>query len=153
MWPFSTSTTIPSGMRRRSVTSTLRSLPSGLTESRRPPLASMKYTRPLLLADALVSFGADDIKFLSVCVHPIGERESRPSVLRRASQGEQSEQEPVALFGEVVDRVAAGFSQDALGDLLFQLGCELGIAEVLPPCGHRTRKMLHEVMDTSLATA
>jgi hypothetical protein len=31
----------------------------------------MKYTRPLLLAAALVSFGVDDIKFLSISAHPI----------------------------------------------------------------------------------
>jgi hypothetical protein len=56
------------------------------------------------------------------------------------------------LSGKFVDRLITGFRQDPLDDLLFQVGGELWIAEIFPSCGHRTRKVLHEVLDTAFAT-
>src|SRR6516165_11173659 len=46
--PASTSTTIPSGSRRPSLTITFKSEPSGFDENTRPPPTSKKNSRPLI---------------------------------------------------------------------------------------------------------
>src|SRR5258708_33731332 len=53
MWPASTSTTIPSGSFRASVTIVFRSDPSGLHDITRPPPRSKKNRRAIIVWDAV----------------------------------------------------------------------------------------------------
>src|SRR5260370_24381828 len=66
MWPAATSTTMPSGSFRPSLTMIFRSEPSGFDVKMRPAARSMKNRRPTVLAAGLGARAlvfADDIEF------------------------------------------------------------------------------------------
>src|ERR1700732_3960970 len=66
MWPASTSTAMPSGS-RHSVTMTLRSEPSGFTESTRLPLASRTNSRPIVARPTVACFDCEDLSCAMFC--------------------------------------------------------------------------------------
>src|SRR6478672_13253886 len=68
-----------------------------------------------------------------------------------AAHRDQIEQHLVAVGFEFLDRLPAGFVEDALDDLLLELGGELGIAQPWPAGSHARHQRVHEVLDAALA--
>src|SRR6266550_4819922 len=125
MWPCSTSTAMPSGI-RQPVTMTRRSEPSGFTENTRPPPLTSRTNSLECIACPLV----------------------------RGPHRLQGEQHGVALGRQLVDRAAVRLVQDAVDDLLLELGRHLRVTQGRPHVlGHRPHEMVHEMADAALASA
>src|ERR1700719_680716 len=71
MWPASTSTTMPSGI-RQSVTMTLRSEPSGFSDSTRLPLASRTNSRPIVAWPTDACSDCEDLSCVMFCPFIVG---------------------------------------------------------------------------------
>src|ERR1700760_4550922 len=67
------------------------------------------------------------------------------------TQFEQSKQDLVPLCGQVVDRARSHLSMNAHDQLLLELGGQLRRSQDLPPCRHRTGKLLQKVLHATLA--
>src|ERR1700730_483359 len=77
---------------------------------------------------------------------------------RRASgelsaQAYQPERPFVSLAGKLLDRAISGLPQRAVDDGLLELWGKFRVSEILPQGGHRSGKMLHEVVNATRTAA
>src|SRR6516225_3163454 len=147
-----TSIANPSGHFPASTTIVLRSEPSGLADSTRPPPRSRKKMRPEVsfLACVVAAFVSVALmcKISIVCVLGLWKCAAR---LRTKRQGAQHH--VVLCVGELLDRLAARLLQHAVDDGLFECRCDVGHFQILHHALESAHQVLHEVMDAARAAA
>src|SRR5262249_16516806 len=135
-----------------STTTVLRSEPSGLAESTRPPPRSRKKRRPEVsfLACVVPAFVSVALmcKISIVCVLGLWKYAAR---LRAKRQGAQHH--IVLCVGELLDRLAARLLQHAVDDGLLERRRDVRHLQALHHAFEGGHQVLHEVMDTARAAS